>query len=549
MVQLLHISLLKNHFFLILKVMKKLVIVSIIALLTAGWSIARAQEFPEEYLGLPGDNLNLYAVMKLFQESETLEGFERSLNDENSRINNLDLNGDNLVDYLMVKDYPDGDIHTIVLRAALGRNETQDVAVFTVQRFNNGAVEIQLVGDEALYGKNYIIEPVYAESNETPNPGYMGNGVPAKKVKVVRTTTYEVAAWPVVRYIYMPSYVTWRSSWYWGYYPSYWNPWRPFYWHAYYGYHYHWHHHYYAYYRPWHHYRVPHYRTVYYTSVRTYSPTVVVNINNGNFRNTYSRPDTRREGEKLYQRTHVSANGRNRNVTVSERARVSTATSVQRSSVNASSASDRRTSTAVTGRSATSTGNAVRTDAARKAPSATSGRTEAGSTVNRSSVETRKSATVPMEGQGVTNPVRRESTAATRQQSSPAASRTAPATSSQRNEVAPKSAVTAPGATTQPARRTEAPEVRQSAPPRASTPAPGTTAAPAVRQTAPQRPSATVTAPRTQPAPKSATVKTPSRQSKPAVSPAPRSSGRNSAPAATESSSSRSSSSRNSGRR
>ena len=138
--------------------MKKLVITSVIALLIAGWSIARAQEFPEEYLGLPGDNLNLYAVMKMFQESETLEEFERNLNDENSRINNLDLNGDNLVDYLMVMDYVDRKVHTIVLRAALGRNETQDVAVFTVQRFKDGAVQIQLVGDEALYGKNYIIE-------------------------------------------------------------------------------------------------------------------------------------------------------------------------------------------------------------------------------------------------------------------------------------------------------------------------------------------------------------------------------------------------------
>ncbi|NSW95826.1 MAG: hypothetical protein HPY62_14045, partial [Bacteroidales bacterium] len=64
--------------------------------MVATGTAAVTQDWPEEYLGLPGDNLNLYAVMKLFQESETLEGFERSLNDENSRINNLDLNGDNM---------------------------------------------------------------------------------------------------------------------------------------------------------------------------------------------------------------------------------------------------------------------------------------------------------------------------------------------------------------------------------------------------------------------------------------------------------------------
>src|SRR5512136_479674 len=134
--------------------MKKLMLTSILAALVALGTTGIAQDYPDEYLGLPGDNLNLYAVMKLFQESETLEGFERSLNDQNSRINNLDLNGDNLIDYISVIDYPDGDNHNIVLQVALNRNEKQDVAVFTVQRFHNGSVQIQLVGDEALYGKN-----------------------------------------------------------------------------------------------------------------------------------------------------------------------------------------------------------------------------------------------------------------------------------------------------------------------------------------------------------------------------------------------------------
>jgi hypothetical protein len=90
----------------------------------------KAQDNPEEYLGLPGDNLNLYAVMDLFQKSETLEGFERDLNAENARINNLDLNGDNLVDYIMVSDYVDGNVHNIVLRVALNQNENQDVAAY-----------------------------------------------------------------------------------------------------------------------------------------------------------------------------------------------------------------------------------------------------------------------------------------------------------------------------------------------------------------------------------------------------------------------------------
>ncbi len=265
--------------------------------------VVSAANYQEEYLGLPGDNLNLYATMKLFQESETLEGFERSLNDQNSHINNLDLNGDNLVDYISVMDYVDGNVHTIVLRTELNSNETQDIAVFTVQRFDDGSAQIQLIGDEALYGKNYIVEPIYADSQETPNPGYIGNTTIITSTTPVAVTTYEVAAWPIIRFIYNPGYVSWHSAWSWGYYPSFWNPWRPYYWHTYYGYHSHFNNYYFSHYRYWNHYRYHRYHDFYYSRVRSYSPKVTVRIREGNYRTTYSRPDLRKRGDDLYKRT------------------------------------------------------------------------------------------------------------------------------------------------------------------------------------------------------------------------------------------------------
>lgn len=286
--------------------MKKLIITSILAVLVAFGTTVMAQDYPDEYLGLPGDNLNLYAVMKLFQESETLEGFERSLNAEDSRINNLDLNGDNYVDYITVSDYVDGDVHTIVLRAVLDQNEYQDVAVFTVQKFHNGSVQIQLVGDEALYGNNYIIEPYY---EETPNPGYTGNQT-VVNVTVVRTTPYQIAAWPLIRFIYLPNYIVWRSSWYWGFYPRYWKPWRSYYWHYYYGYHYNWYHYYYRHYHYWDRPRYTRYNDFYYSKIRVFSPKVVVNIKGGNYRSTYARPEQRRDGEAIYTKMYPSQNRR-----------------------------------------------------------------------------------------------------------------------------------------------------------------------------------------------------------------------------------------------
>lgn len=281
--------------------MKKLIFATVFSFLIAAGSLVQAQNPQQEYLGLPGDNLNLFAVMNLFQESKTLEAFERSINDPEAMINNLDLNGDGYVDYIMVQDYQDGNIHNIVLRVALYQDEYQDVAVFVVEKLRDGSVRIQLIGDQALYGPNYIIEPNYAER---ANPGYQGTASHNHSTTVVHTTYYEVAQWPVIVYMSRPVYRPWRSAWYWGYHPAWWSPWSPHYYHYYYGYHYHWHGHYHAYYRPWRNVRSVHYHTVYVTNHRHTSPTVVTRVEQGRYRNTYSNPDKVQEGQQLFAQRH-----------------------------------------------------------------------------------------------------------------------------------------------------------------------------------------------------------------------------------------------------
>jgi hypothetical protein len=288
--------------------MKKLVYILLFPLMIGASTVSQAQNYAEASLGLPGDNLNLFAVMKLFQESETLEGFERELNNENNMINNLDLNRDNRIDYIRVIDNPDGNIHVIVLQVAINARENQDVAVFYVQRENNNQVRIQLIGDEALYGRDYIVEPNYDSYgyNETPNPGYTGNTryVEGQTVVVNRVTPYEVAAWPLMRFIFLPGYVAWHSPWYWDYYPYWWHPWRPCYWHYYYGYHYNWYPHYYGYYNHSHHHYDHYYDTYYHSSRRNYSAYVSTGIKSGHYKTTYSRPESRRAGSEMYSRTN-----------------------------------------------------------------------------------------------------------------------------------------------------------------------------------------------------------------------------------------------------
>ncbi len=171
-------------------------------------------------LGLAGDNLDLYAVLDLFLKSKTIEGFEKSLNEQKTGINNLDLDLDKKVDFIKVVTKKEGDAYTFVLQVAVSEKETQDVAVILVNRDKNKKVTVQIVGDEDLYGKDYVIEPKTEGSSVTANPAYEGTD-PVTKDVPAPTTTVVVQSAPVVQYVYSPAYVPYYPPYYYGYYPPY----------------------------------------------------------------------------------------------------------------------------------------------------------------------------------------------------------------------------------------------------------------------------------------------------------------------------------------
>ena len=280
------------------------------------WTLNFAQTSATDKLDLPGDNLNLYAVLKLFQESQTLEDFEKKLNDESNHINNLDLNGDNKTDYIEVSDKADGDLHNITLRVAVNKDQQQDVAVIMVRKNKDGNPEVQIIGDEDLYGKDYIVEPNYGDDSiaGTPNPGYIPPAATELKneITVQTTTPVQIANWQIIRFIYVPTYVAWHSPWRWGYYPTYWRPWSPFYWHQYYGYHYHWDYYYFGHYRRWKYYRYPSWHTYYYRpGYRIRSVYVQTRYQRGDYRKTYSRPDLAKKGSEQFRKDFPKAPSRN----------------------------------------------------------------------------------------------------------------------------------------------------------------------------------------------------------------------------------------------
>src|SRR5882757_31504 len=103
-----------------------------LALLTGTGIPAFAQN--SDSLGLPGDNLDLTAVLEQFKQSKNPEEFEKRLNNNSNHINNLDLNGDGKVDYLRVLDNTKSAAHAIVIQDPVNAKENQDVAVIEIDK-------------------------------------------------------------------------------------------------------------------------------------------------------------------------------------------------------------------------------------------------------------------------------------------------------------------------------------------------------------------------------------------------------------------------------
>ena len=138
------------------------------------------------------EGLDLKVVAKLFAEAKNLEEFETMLNNPDSAFCNLDLNGDGQIDYLRVVETGEGSKRLIVLQAVLAKDIYQDVASIYVEKNEKDEVSVQIVGDEYVYGTNYIIEPVY----------------------VYRPVIYD--------WFWCDAWYAWHSPWYWGFWPGWW---------------------------------------------------------------------------------------------------------------------------------------------------------------------------------------------------------------------------------------------------------------------------------------------------------------------------------------
>jgi len=145
------------------------------------------------------EGLDLYAVAEIFKDSDNLEEFERALNDPDLGINNLDLDRDGYVDYIRVVEEVNDYTHVIILQVPLGHDEFQDVATIEIEKTGYDNYNMQVRGNEVIYGVDYYVAPVYVRIHH----------------------------WPIITWIYRPFYRPYWSVFYFGYYPHWWKPYRP----------------------------------------------------------------------------------------------------------------------------------------------------------------------------------------------------------------------------------------------------------------------------------------------------------------------------------
>jgi len=144
------------------------------------------------------DGLDLQAVAELFKDAKDLEEFEKSLNDPEIGVNNLDLDDNGDVDFIRVMEEASDDARVIVLQVPLGENEFQDVATIEVEKNGDEDYNMQIRGNEVIYGADYYIAPVQVH----------------------------VHPWPIIGWMFRPVYHPFRSAFYFGFYPNWWHPWR-----------------------------------------------------------------------------------------------------------------------------------------------------------------------------------------------------------------------------------------------------------------------------------------------------------------------------------
>ncbi|MBU3915535.1 hypothetical protein KKA14_08360 [bacterium] len=169
---------------------------------SSGTSASVTPQISQEEQIPASEGLDLSKLTVLIKEVRSGQELERKLNEKDG-LNNLDLNGDDKVDYVSVREF--GDVKSKIgysLTVEPVKDELQEVASVTVE-LNNDKAEIQVIGNEQIYGSDAVFNDWTKVEREK---------------SAVQATDSNAA--PMYSSYFYPRPL-WYSPWHFGFYPPY----------------------------------------------------------------------------------------------------------------------------------------------------------------------------------------------------------------------------------------------------------------------------------------------------------------------------------------
>lgn len=101
------------------------------------------------------DGLDLKAVTALLKTVKDPAELEKKINSGTPRICNLDLNEDDVIDYVKVTEYGTEAVKGFSLTTELAEGDVQELATIEITKDGNGGYRSQTHGNSQIYGNNH----------------------------------------------------------------------------------------------------------------------------------------------------------------------------------------------------------------------------------------------------------------------------------------------------------------------------------------------------------------------------------------------------------
>jgi len=101
-----------------------------------------------------GDSLDLKAVTDAAVKSKNAEEFEKLLNTTGNKLNNLDLDEDNKIDYIKVTEINNDKMKGFSLTVEVDEKEEQEICTIQFEKTSSSSSHVQTHGNHHIYGHN-----------------------------------------------------------------------------------------------------------------------------------------------------------------------------------------------------------------------------------------------------------------------------------------------------------------------------------------------------------------------------------------------------------